>query len=86
MYGGQQHKHHGVGIWKPGNRKQVLKKRRRKKKDKKGEYYKRKKEKDKELERQTCTNRLIPSLPLKVLLSARNKEFSCAPTIQVCFP
>ena len=55
------------------------------KKDKKGEYQKRRKEKI-ELEQQACTNRLIPSLPLKVLLSARNKEFSYAPTIQVHFP
>ena len=44
------------------------------------------KEKDRELERQACTNRLIPSLPLKVLLSAGNKEFSCVPIIQVRFP
>ena len=75
-----------LGIWKPGNRKQVLRKRNSKKKDKKGEFLKRRKEKDRELERQACTNKLILSLPLKVLLSAINKGFSCAPTIQVCFP
>ena len=45
-----------------------------------------KKKIDRKLEWQTCTNRLIPSLPLKVLLSARNKEFPYAPTIQVLFP
>ena len=70
---------------KPENRKQVLSKREERKKDKKREYSKRRKEKNRELERQACTNRLIPYLPLKALLSARNKEFSCTPAIQIRF-
>ena len=44
------------------------------------------KEKDRELEQQACTNRLIPSLPLKILLSAENKESSYVQPIQVRFP
>ena len=44
------------------------------------------KEKDRELERQACTNKLIPFLPLKILLPVRNKESPCVPTIQVRFP
>ena len=58
----------------------------KKKKDKKGEYSKRRKEKDRDLEWQACTNRLIPSLPLKALFSTINKEFSYTPAIQVRFP
>ena len=60
----------------------VLRKRGRKeKKIRKKGILKERKEKDRELERQACTSRLIPSLPLKVLLSTGNNEFSYAPTI-----
>ena len=38
------------------------------------------------IERQACTNRLIPSLPLKVLFFAKSKGFFWAQAIQVHFP
>ena len=47
---------------------------------------KKKEEEDRELEWQACTNRLIPSLPLKILLFTKNKKCSYILTIQVHFP
>ena len=58
-------------------------KRREKKKEKKKlEIIK----ENREIEWQTFTNRSIPSLPLKALLSTKGKEFFWAQVIQVRFP
>ena len=45
---------------------------------------KKKKKKTKSVEWQACTNRLIPSLPLKTYPLLRIKEFIWAQAIQAC--
>ena len=62
--------------------KQTLRKEEKRKKKRKLETTK----ENKEIEWQACTNRLIPSLPLQVLLSTKDKGFFWAQTIQVHFP
>ena len=55
-------------------------------KDKRKNGNKERKRKNRELVRQACTNRLFPSLPLKILPSAKSKKgFLQAPTIQIRF-